>query len=75
MKSVALDFVDGILDPNLARYVQKDRSRSITPPSSPWGEMETEMTTTENAAVNNTEGSDPEGSWTEVVKGNRQGSQ
>ena len=75
VKSVALDFVDGIIDPNLARYVQKDRSRSVTPPDSPWGEMETEMTAAENAAVSNTEGSEPEGSWTEVVKGNRQGSQ
>jgi hypothetical protein len=37
--------------------------------------MDPELTATENAAVNNTEGSDPEGSWTEVAKGNRQGSQ
>ena len=75
VNSAALDFVDTILDPNLEAYKKKDRSRSITPPGSPWGEMEPELTAAENAAVNNTKGSDPEGSWTEVVKGNRQGSQ
>ena len=56
VKSVALKFVDGILDPNLARYVQKDRSRSTTPPGSPWEETETEMTAADNAAANNTGG-------------------
>ena len=64
-------FIDGVLDPNLVRYIGKDRSRPITPPGSPWGEMETEAAAADNAATNNTEGSDPKGSWTEVVRGNR----
>ena len=75
VNSVALDFVDTIFDPNLEAYKKKDRSRSTTPPGSPWEEMEPEKPAAENAADNNTEGSDPKGSWTEVVKGNRQGEQ
>ena len=73
VNSVALDFVDTILDPNLEAYKKKDRSRSTTPPGSPWEEMEPEQPAADNAAANNTEGSDPKGSWTEVVKGSKQG--
>ena len=35
VNSVALDFVDTILDPNLEAYKKKDRSRSITLLGSP----------------------------------------
>ena len=75
VKSVAFNFVDGALDLNLARYVQKDRSRSTISPDSPWGEMETEMPAAETAAANNTEVSDPKGSCTDAVRGNRKGPQ
>ena len=37
--------------------------------------METETAATDNAAANNTEGSDPKGSWTEIVRGNKKGPQ
>ena len=67
VEKIALDFVDGALDPHLHDYIVKDRSRSVTPPGSPWREMETETAAVDNAATNNTEGSNPEGSWTEVV--------
>jgi hypothetical protein len=75
VKGVAIDFVDTILDPNLEAYKKKDRSRSNTPPGSPWGDMEPEQPAADNAAANNTEGSDPKGSWSGTVRGDRNGSQ
>ena len=70
---------DGTLDPNLARYREKERSRSITPPGSPdpWPdpeEAEPEPAAAGNTVANNTEDSDANG-WTEVVRGNKKGAQ
>ena len=72
VEKVALNFIDGIIDPNIKRYRDeraRTRSNTPTPPGSPWGDSEEPA-----APVNSTDAADPN-EWKEVVRGNRRGSQ